>query len=47
MVCVTVMQAMGAKKKGGGKWSLKDFMPGKPKQNTEEVSKAQARALAR
>jgi hypothetical protein len=26
-ICLSVTQAMGAKKQGGGKFSLKDFMP--------------------
>jgi hypothetical protein len=40
------MQAMGATKKGGGAWKLKDFMPGKKKDVSENQLRAQAQFLA-
>jgi hypothetical protein len=36
-ICLAIMQAMGAKKKGGGQFKLDDFMPqfGKPQPTTQ------------
>lgn len=47
-VCMAIMQAMGAKKKGGGQFKLQDFMPnfGKP-QPTNEIDPIAAQAVMR